>query len=97
MTGQQEGPEGFYDGALVREVLRPVEGVEVEDGMRELLWRLREVIAQRPDEMKLLLRGTDLLTRAASAEQRSSPKGSEELAANVQAVLDSLGDQLLPG
>jgi hypothetical protein len=38
-----------------------------------------------------------VLSRAAAAEHGMSARGREELAANVQAALDSLGEQLLPG
>ena len=92
------GPaSGFYEEALVGEALKSVESGtgDVGDEMWELRQRLREVLAQRPDEVKLLLRGTDVLARAAAAEYRMSSKGRKELAASVQAVLDGLGEQLL--
>jgi hypothetical protein len=81
--GKRDPEFGFYEEALLREVLRSVEGGGIE------------AMARMPDNLRLLLRGTDVLSRAAAAEHRMSPKGREELAANVKAVLDSLGDQLL--
>ena len=75
--------------------MKSVAGAEVGDDVSDLRRRLREVLVRRPDEVKLLLRGTDVLSRAAATEYRMSPRGRDELAANVKAVLDSLGEQLL--
>ena len=95
--GQGDREAGFYDEALVREAMRAGAGAELGDDVGELRRRLREVLVRCPDDVKLLLRGTDVLSRVASAEYRMSPRGRDALAANVKAVLDSLGGQLLPG
>ncbi|MFQ5472029.1 MAG: hypothetical protein ACE5FA_03970, partial [Dehalococcoidia bacterium] len=99
--GSGEGERGpspsFYERALLREALRSHAGkrVEVDDHLSEVLRRLREVLARHPDDVKLLLRGTDVLSRAAAAEKRMSRRDRDELAANVQAALDQLEGQLL--
>lgn len=83
--------EGFYEVALAV----ASEGVEAGDDLGGLRRRLREVLVRRPDDVKLLLRGTDVLSRAAAAEHRMSPKARGELAESVRAVLDGLEGQLL--
>ena len=94
--GSNDDGESFYEVALAVEALESAgEGGEPGEDLRVLRRRLREVLARRPDDVKLLLQGTDVLSRAAALEHRMSPKGREELAANVKAALDRLGAQLL--
>lgn len=57
----------------------------------ELRRRLREVLYRQPDDTGLLLRSSRVILRGTKG------RGSEELAAQMKAVLESLGDQLLPG
>ncbi len=58
--------------------------------------RLREGLVRRPDDVRLLMRRGEALVRAAVAEHRLSPRASRELAANMSALLESLGGQILP-
>ena len=46
--------------------------------------------------MQLLVKGLDILVRAVGARYRLSPKSRKDLAENLAAALNSLGDQLLP-
>ncbi len=52
--------------------------------------------AKARKELKVATAGVETLLRAVSAQYRLSPRASRDLAQNVTAVLNSLGDQLLP-
>lgn len=68
-----------------------------EDGeLAALQARLIETMRRQPDDFRLLLHGTETLSRSLTAEQRSSTKATKQLAANFEAVLKSVGDQILP-
>ncbi len=56
----------------------------------------KTALKERPDDLKLLVRGVELLVKAVAAQYRLSPKTRKDLADNFAAVLNSVGDQLLP-
>jgi hypothetical protein len=89
-----EEAQSFYEEALVRASLEGESG-EVGDDLGDLRRRLREVLVRRPDDVRLLLRGTAVLARMAASEHGMSARARGELAENVKAVLDGLGEQLL--
>ena len=90
----------FYRRALSEaEQLELGEAKEVEgldDEIALLRVRLKRALEERPKDLKLLLRGLDLLVKAVAARYRLSPKARKDLAENLAATLNSLGDQLLP-
>ena len=47
-------------------------------------------------DLKIATAAVETLLRAVSAEYRLSPRASRDLAGNVAATLNQLGDQLLP-
>ena len=47
-------------------------------------------------DAQLSVKGLDMLVRAVGARYRLSPKSRNDLADNLAATLNSLGDQLLP-
>jgi hypothetical protein len=51
---------------------------------------------EHPQDVQLLVKGLDILVRAVGARYRLSPKSRKDLADNLAATLNSLGDQLLP-
>ncbi len=51
---------------------------------------------ERPEDVKLLVKGLGILVRAVGARCRLSPKSRKDLVENLAAALNSLGDQLLP-
>src|SRR3990172_2466671 len=71
-----------------------VEGLDDEIALLRV--RLKRAVEERPEDMQLLVRGVDLLVKAVAARYRLSPKARRDLADNLAATLNSLGDQLLP-
>lgn len=59
--------------------------------------KLRQMLAERPEDLPLMLRGTELIVRAVGARHRMSPQRRDELVDHLRGVIDSLADQLLPG
>ena len=57
---------------------------------------LKAAVAERPEDVQLLIKGFELLVKAVGARYRLSPKARGDLAENLAATLNSLGDQLLP-
>ena len=90
MLGVGRRRKGFYRKAL-EQGKEPGSG-RVDVG--EIKQRLIEEMRRRPGELHLLLQGSKVLLRAAALENRRSRV--EDAAAQMAAVLDSLGDQLLP-
>ena len=73
---------------------REVEGLADEIAMLRV--ELRKALDKRPVDIKLMARGVEMLVKAVAAQYRLSPKAKKELADNIAAVLNGLGDQLLP-
>ncbi|HET9477018.1 MAG TPA: hypothetical protein VFP63_05990 [Dehalococcoidia bacterium] len=58
--------------------------------------RLKAAAGDEKTDIRVLAHFMNALVRAVSAEYRLSPRARKDLADNVAAVLNSLGDQLLP-
>ena len=58
--------------------------------------KLMTAIEERPEDLKLIATGVNMLVKAVAAQYRLSPKAKGELAESITAVLNNLGDQLLP-
>jgi hypothetical protein len=81
------------------ERLQLSEAADVEglgDEIAVLRVRLKTALGERPEDLKLLVRGVEILVRAVATQYRLSPKARQDLAENFAAALNSLGDQLLP-
>lgn len=90
--GTRDQRRGFY-----RDCVRPGRDENAEHGeLGEVRRRLLDALNRRPDELRLLVQGSSVLVRAARAERAMSPRGRNDLAASVTAVLEQLGDQLGP-
>ncbi len=92
--------EAFYSDC-VTEAERPLleaaltlEGLEEEIALLRV--RLRKAAKEHPEDLRLLTHGIQSLVRAVAAQYRLSPKARKDLANNLSAVLNSLGDQILP-
>lgn len=80
-----------------REVLPTAYAMEgLEHEIAALRVRLRTALDQHEDDFKLMLEGVGMLVRAVATQYRLSPKARKDLADNLTAVLNSVGDQLLP-
>lgn len=90
----------FYGRALDRAErldLAEAERVEgLDDEIALLRVRLKRAVEKHPEDVQLLVKGLDMLVRAVGARYRLSPKSRKDLAENLAAALNSLGDQLLP-
>jgi hypothetical protein len=91
---------GFY-GALMGYEARAefddalrVEGLAEEIALMRI--RLRETMSAEPIDWRLVAIGVNALVRAVATQYRVSPKAREDLSDRVAAVLNSLGDQILP-
>jgi len=52
--------------------------------------------AKARKDLKVVTEGVETLLRAVSTQYRLSPQSSRDLAGNMAAVLNQLGDQILP-
>jgi hypothetical protein len=71
-----------------------MEGLDAEIALLRV--RLKAALADEKTDLRLLVLGVNTLVRAVAAQYRLSPKARKDLADNMSAVLNSLGDQLLP-
>ena len=92
--------ERFYGDALTEaeqlllEEARRMEGLDEEIAVLRV--RLRKALDERPEDLRLLTHGIDMLVKAVAAQYRLSPKARRDLAGHLTNLLNSLGDQLLP-
>ena len=90
----------FYGQSLDRaerldlEQAQEIEGLDDEIALMRV--RLKRAVEEHPEDVQLLVKGLDMLVRAVGARYRLSPKSRKDLAENLAAALNSLGDQLLP-
>ena len=90
----------FYRQSLDRaerldlEQAQEIEGLDDEIALMRV--RLKRAVEQHPEDVQLLVKGLDILVRAVGTRYRLSPKSRKDLAENLAAALNSLGDQLLP-
>jgi len=90
----------FYRQALDQadrldlERAQEIEGLDDEIALLRV--RLKRAVEEHPQDVQLLVKGLDILVRAVGARYRLSPKSRKDLAENLTATLNSLGDQLLP-
>ena len=99
-TGRRVSARNFYRKSLDRaerldlEQAQEIEGLDDEIALMRV--RLKRAVEQHPEDVQLLVKGLDILVRAVGARYRLSPKSRKDLAENLAAALNSLGDQLLP-
>ncbi|MDO8614285.1 MAG: hypothetical protein Q7T33_00930 [Dehalococcoidia bacterium] len=98
--GRPPSPRNFYRRALTAaEQLELGPAAEVEglaDEIAMLRVRLKSALQEHPGDLKLLASGVQMLVKAVAAQYRLSPRARRDLADHITAVLNSLGDQLLP-
>ena len=90
----------FYQSALSaaeREDLpqaRDIQGLDEEIAVLRL--RLRSALEDHPENMKLMLKGIEMLTRAISAKYRLSKDAKADLSAGIKGVLKEIGGRVYP-
>jgi hypothetical protein len=99
-AGGRVSARNFYGRALdqaERVDLKQAQGIEgLDDEIALMRVRLKGAVEKRPEDVLLLVKGVEILVRAVGARYRLSPKSRKDLAENLAAALNSLGDQLLP-
>ncbi len=73
---------------------RRVDGLDEEIALLRV--RLRSALEERPEDFDLLREGIALIVRAVATQYRLSPRARKDLADRMAAVLNSVGDQILP-
>jgi hypothetical protein len=90
----------FYRHALDRaerpDLKRAQDMEGLDDEIAVMRVRLKRAVEEHPEDLPLLVKGLDMLARAVGTRYRLSPKSRRDLADNLVAVLNSVGDQLLP-
>ena len=76
------------------ETAQKLEGLSDEIAMLRV--KLMTAIEERPEDLKLIAAGVNMLVKAVTAQYRLSPKAKGDLAESITAVLNNLGDQLVP-
>jgi hypothetical protein len=93
-------PGVFYESSLTeaeREELPAAAEIEgLADEIAVLRVRLKTAVRQHPEDFALMVQGVGMLVRAVTAQYRLSPRARKDLADNLAAVLNSMGDQILP-
>lgn len=90
----------FYGSALDAaeriqlEAASDIEGLDEEIAL--LRTKLREVVAEHPQNLPLMLRGIELLVKAVSARYRLSKRAEQDLAESIAGVVRGVGGLLLP-
>lgn len=96
--GHGERGPSFYQEALVAEALRAADK-EAADQLGgvigDLRRRVRQQLYRRPEDVRLLLRSAEALTRAAAAAHRINPVDQRRLMESVSTLVDELGRELL--
>ncbi|MCH8814556.1 MAG: hypothetical protein IH957_05570 [Chloroflexi bacterium] len=105
-TTEQRGAEGrarvrnLYAGSVTeaeQEALETAQKLEgLSDEIAMLRVKLMTAIEERPEDLKLIAAGVNMLVKAVTAQYRLSPKAKGDLAESITAVLNNLGDQLVP-
>jgi hypothetical protein len=100
LTAAKVSPRNFYAGSLTEaEQVALAEAAELEnldDEIAVLRVRLKTALDEYPKDYALLVRGIGMVTRAVATQYRLSPRASKDLAERFAAVLNSVGDQILP-
>jgi hypothetical protein len=97
---RQPTAAGFYRSALSEaERLALPEAADMgglDDEIAVLRVKLRTAIEEKPEDVKLMFKGLELLVKALVARYRLSQQAEGELSEKVEAVLRDLGAPLYP-
>jgi hypothetical protein len=87
----------FYAAVLDEaELLAALELDGVDEELAILRMRLKQQIKERPEDYELMLKGAQMIVRAAATRYRIGAKSRDELGSAVAAVIDGVGVQLFP-
>ena len=89
--------ENFYASVLDEADLIEAAKVEgVDDELAALRVRLKNMLKERPEDYELMLKGAQLIVRAAGARYRMSAQSKDELGSAIAGVIRGVGVQLFP-
>ena len=93
VPGSPDLERPLYSEPRLAEALA-IEGLEQEIAVLRV--RLDELVAEKPIKYELVTQVARTLVRAVATQHRISPRARKDLVDNITALLNSLGDQLLP-
>ena len=91
---------GFYGDALddaervALDAAGDINGLDEEIAL--LRTKLRRALEERPQDLKLMLKGIELLVKAVSARYRLSKEAKQDLSESIAGVLRGIGGVLCP-
>jgi hypothetical protein len=92
--------KNFYGQALTEAESQDLPSAQEMSGLDEeiavLRLKLRSALEEQPENVKLMLKGIELLVRAVSAKYRLSAKDKEDLSESVKGVLRDIGGPVYP-
>ncbi len=87
-------PRRFYEQALTEAESRDLESARAIEGLDDevalLRLRLRSVLSRRPDDLTLMFKGVELLTKAVSARYRMSKGERNEVSQSLRELITSM-------
>ncbi|MBI5285094.1 MAG: hypothetical protein HY874_08385 [Chloroflexi bacterium] len=87
----------FYASVLDEAELAAAFEVEgVDDELAILRMRLKALLDERPEEFELMLKGVQMILRAAGARYRMSAKSKQDLGHTLAALVEGTGAALFP-
>jgi len=97
---RRQEAQGFYEEALSEAErldlpeARQMEGLDEEIAVMRV--RLKRALEERPEDVKLIAKGLDLLVKAVAAKYRLSPRARKELSDSIAGVVEGIGAILYP-
>ncbi len=87
----------FYASVLDEAELASALEVEgVDDELAILRMKFKALVDERPEDFELMLKGAQMIVRAAGARYRMSAKSKEDLAHTLAALVEGTGAALFP-
>ncbi len=91
-------PTNFYASVLDEaELMAALEVEGVDEELAALRVHLRALLKERPDDFELMLKGMQMIVRAAGTRYRIGAKSKDDLMDAVVDVVRGVGVQLFPG
>ena len=91
---ERPAPRRFYEQALDEAETTELEGAKQVEGLDDeialLRLRLRSLLSERPEDLTLMFKGVELLTKAVSARYRMSKGDKNELSESLATVIRSM-------
>ena len=73
---------------------RALEGIDEEIAMLRI--RLRDMMAANPENVHLIFKGMEMLSKTVSTRYKLSPKSQNDLTDSIAGVINGIGRELFP-